>query len=115
SIESGPPGEKIRGLDLLVGYLRLFAQQKNLDPGAKAVAAEFVATIANTRGDAAKPVSIWATYLTARVNGDERGGAIDALLGDQAWPARLPGVLAAAELGPQRQSEVSAQVAEKDP
>ena len=54
-------------------------------------------------------------YLTARLNPDERSNAMDALLGDEGWPARLLAALASPELGPERQSELVARLAETDP
>lgn len=114
-IQSGQPAEKIRGLDLLAGYVRMFARQKQLDDSMRVLAIEFVNTIAASRTDANKPVSIWARYLSARLEQNQRGAAVDSLLADDAWPARMLGLIAAAELGPERQAELAGKLAEQDP
>jgi len=58
---------------------------------------------------------MWANYLTARFVPDDRLRAIDELLANEAWPARLLALLAAAELGPERQAELAGQLAGDDP
>lgn len=114
-IQTGRPAEKIRGLDLLAGYVRMFARQKNPDVSMRALAVEFINTIAASRADASQPVSIWATYLSAQLEQNDRGAAVDALLANDAWPARMLGLMAAADLGPERQAEFAAKLAEQDP
>jgi hypothetical protein len=114
-VQGGTPTERILGMDLMAGYVRLFAQQKNLDQAMRSLGGEFVGTISTSRSDPSKAVSAWATYLTARLNPDERANAMDALLADEGWPARLLAVLASAELGPERQVETVARLADSDP
>ena len=114
AIESGTPAEKIRNLDLLAGYLPLLAGAKP-DPALRGLDAEFVNTIGDARRDENPPVAMWANYLTARLVPDERLRAIDDLLANEAWPARLLALLAAAELGPGRQAELAGQLAGADP
>ena len=114
AIENGTPGEKIRNLDLLAGYLPLLANAKP-DPALKGLDAEFVNTIGNARRDENPPVAMWANYLTARFVPDERPRAIDDLLASEAWPGRLLALLASAELGPQQQAELAGKLAEADP
>ena len=113
-VAGGTPGERLLGLDLLAAYVRMFAQQKELDPSMRALASDFVATVATSRNDPSKPVAVWATYLTARLNPDERGGAVEALLAHEGWPARLLAVLAAVDLGPERQTEIATRLAQDD-
>ena len=114
-IEGGSPGERIMGLDLLAAYIRVFARQKEPDAAMRALGAEFIATIATSREDPNKPVALWASYLTARLNPEQRAGVIDGLLADPGWPARLLGVLASVDLGPERLAEIAAKLAENDP
>ena len=114
-VSGGTAGERVLALDLLAAYVRMFAQQKELDPAMRALASDFVATVATSRNDTSKPVAAWATYLTARINPDERAGAVDALLAHDGWPGRLLAVLAAVDLGPQRQAEIATSLAEGDP
>ena len=113
AIQSGAPGEKIRGLDLLAGYLRLFARQKDVDPATQSLGNEFMTTIAASRNDASEPVALWARYLTARL-ATEREAALDALVADEAWLGRLLALLAAADLGAERQMELASRLAGQD-
>jgi hypothetical protein len=113
-VSGGTPPERVLALDLLAAYVRMLARQKELDQAMRALGAEFIATIATSRSDPSKPVAVWATYLTARVNPDERAAAIDALLAHEGWPARLLAVLAAVDLGPERQTEIATSLAEGD-
>lgn len=114
-IEGGSPTERIMGLDLLAAYVRVFARQKEPDAAMRSLGAEFMATIATSREDPSKPVALWASYLTARVNPEQRASVIDAMLADEGWPVRLLGVLASVDLGPERLAEVAAKLAENDP
>ena len=113
-VNGGASGERILALDLLAAYCRVFAQQKELDDATRALAAEFVTAIATSRDDRTPTVALWATYLTARINPQERAAAIDALLSHEGWPARVLAVLAAVDLGPERQTEIATRVAEGD-
>jgi tetratricopeptide (TPR) repeat protein len=113
-LSGGAPPERVLALDLLAAYFRLLAQQKELDPAMRALGSDFIAAIAASRNDPSKPVAIWATYLTARISPDERPAAIDALLANQGWPARLLAVLAAVDLGSERQAEIATRLAEGD-
>jgi tetratricopeptide (TPR) repeat protein len=111
-VQAGRPGDKIEGLDLLAGYVRLFQRQQQVDPATRALAADFVAAIGTARDDAARPVSIWARYLVVGITDAGRDAAVDVLLKDDAWPARLLGVVAAADVGGERQAQAAARLAD---
>jgi tetratricopeptide (TPR) repeat protein len=114
-LQAGQPGDKIEGLDLLAGYVRLFQRQQQVEPATRALAAEFVAAIGSARDDASRPVSIWAKYLVAGITDAGRASALEALLKDDAWPARLLGVVAAGDVGGERQAQVAVKLAADDP
>jgi hypothetical protein len=115
AIRSGTPAEKIRNLDLLNAYVGLTELQKDKDPGLVALATDFVNTIVASRNDPSPVVSIWATYLTASASPEHRADAVDSLLESPGWPARLLGLIAAENLPPERQLELTSGLAETDP
>jgi tetratricopeptide (TPR) repeat protein len=114
-LQAGQPGDKIEGLDLLAAYVRMFQRQQQVDPATRALAGEFVTAIGSARDDASKPVSLWARYLVVGITDAGRESAVEALLKDEAWPARLLGVVAAAEVGGERQAQAAARLAADDP
>jgi hypothetical protein len=111
-IQTGQPGDKIEGLDLLAAYVRMFQRQPQVDAATRTLAGDFVTVIGAARDDASKPVGLWAKYLVAEITDAGREAAVDALLKDEAWPARLLGVVAAADVGAERQAEVANKMAQ---
>src|SRR5207247_6050936 len=104
ALESGPPAEKLRSLEMLAAYVQLIGSAKQMDEPMRAIGTEFASAMTQSRSDTVPVVAAYATYLTARLSSpDVRGELIERLAISENWPARLLGLIATAGMPVEKQ------------
>ena len=114
ALASNSPAERLRTLDLLAARVRL-ASAPNADEQVKQAAADLPQTIAKLRSDPSPSVAAWASYLAANLaSGPQQESIVTEISASPDWTARLLS-LVAGKLPPQKQRELSNQLATTDP